>query len=153
MELINPRNSVIIFLSQMTFPTQIPDCDSHNPALLNFFFSSDMAFAPLRNSDHVVVSVSIDFLVDFLSNSQLNVPFHCLAYDYFPADWDGLCDNSRDVPWGRISLKTVLLLLLVNFVGGFRLKLMYISLTVSITLSHTHLHGFQQLLLQPYDRS
>ena len=34
----------------MTFPTQIPDCDSHNPALLNFFFSSDMAFAPLRNS-------------------------------------------------------------------------------------------------------
>ena len=37
------------------------------PALLDLFISSDasicstMAFAPLGNSDHVVVSVSIDF--------------------------------------------------------------------------------------------
>ena len=49
------------------FPTRIPDCDSYGPALLNLFISSDasicsaMAFSPLGNSDHVVVSVSIDF--------------------------------------------------------------------------------------------
>ena len=48
----------------VNFPTQIPDCDSHCPALLDFFLSSDasicstMAFPPLGNSDHVVVSVS-----------------------------------------------------------------------------------------------
>ena len=55
-------------LSQMVnFPTRIPDCDSHSPALLDFFLSSDasicstMAFPPSENSDHVVVSVSIDF--------------------------------------------------------------------------------------------
>ena len=55
-------------LTQMVnFPTRIPDCDSHSPALLDLFLSSDasicstMAFPPLRNSDHVVVSVSIDF--------------------------------------------------------------------------------------------
>ena len=41
--------------------------DSHSPALLDLFLSSDasicstMAFPPLGNSDHVVVSVSIDF--------------------------------------------------------------------------------------------
>ena len=108
-------------------PTWIPDCDSHSPAYLNVFVSSDAsicsakAFAPLENSDHVVVSVS----VDFPSNSQWNAPFHHIAYGYSCADWDGLCDHSRDVPWG-ISLHPVLLPLLVNFVSGFRLELMYI---------------------------
>ena len=61
--------SVIISndLTQMvTFPTPIPDCDSHSVALLDLFISSDsiicstMAFPPMGNSD-VVVSVSIDF--------------------------------------------------------------------------------------------
>ena len=33
---------------------------------------------------------------------------------------------------GRISLNSIRLLLLVNFVSGFRLELMYISLSVSI---------------------
>ena len=55
-------------LTQMViFPTRIPGCDSHGTALLDLFLSSDtsicstMAFPPLGNSDHVVVSVSIDF--------------------------------------------------------------------------------------------
>ena len=54
-----------------------------------------MAFPPLGNSNHVVVSVSIDFP----SNSQWDAPFHRIAYDYSCADWDGLCDHLRDVPW------------------------------------------------------
>ena len=51
----------------VNFSTRIPDCDSHSPALLDLLFSSDacicptMAFPPLRKSDHVVVSVFIDF--------------------------------------------------------------------------------------------
>ena len=55
-------------LTQMVnFSNRIPDCDSHNPALLDLFLSSDasicstMAFPQLGNFDHVVVSVSIDF--------------------------------------------------------------------------------------------
>ena len=55
-------------LTQMVnFPTRIPDCDSHSPALLDLFLSSDasicstMAFPPLENFDHFDVSVSIDF--------------------------------------------------------------------------------------------
>ena len=56
-----------------------------------------MAFLPLGNSD-VVVSVSIDFL----SNLQRDAPFHCIAYDYSCADWDGLRDHLRDVPWEDI---------------------------------------------------
>ena len=88
----------------VNFPTRILDCDSHSPALLDLFISSDtsicsaMAFPPLGNSDHVVVSVSIDFP----SNSQQGDPFHCIAYDYSLADWDSLCVHLRDVPWEDI---------------------------------------------------
>ena len=52
----------------------------------------------MGNSDHVVVSVSIDFP----SNSQRDAPFHRIAYDYSRADWDGLRDHLRDAPWENI---------------------------------------------------
>ena len=51
----------------VNFPTQIPDCDYHSTALLDFFQSSDigifstMTFPPLGNSD-CVVSVFTAFL-------------------------------------------------------------------------------------------
>ena len=85
----------------VNFPTRIPDCDSHSPALLDLFISSDasicstMTFPLLKNSDHVAVSVSIDFP----SYSQQDAPFHCIAYDYSRADWNVLGDHLRDVPW------------------------------------------------------
>ena len=64
------------------FPMQIPDCDPYSPALLDLFLDasicSAMAFPPLENSDHVVVSVSIDFP----SNSQQDALFHRIAYGY-----------------------------------------------------------------------
>ena len=53
-----------------------------------------MAFPPFGNSDHVVVSVSIDFPI----NSKQVTLFQCVAYDYPRADWNGLCDHLRDVP-------------------------------------------------------
>ena len=67
----------------------------YSPALLDLFLFSDASicstkvFPPLGNSDHVVVSVSIDFP----SNSQRDASFHSIAYDYSCADWDGLCDH------------------------------------------------------------
>ena len=71
-----------------------------SPAPLDLFFSSEasicstMAFPPLGISDHVVVSISIDFP----TNSQRDAKFHRIAYDYTCADWDGLRDHLRDVP-------------------------------------------------------
>ena len=70
------------------FPTRIPDCDSHNPALLDLFISSDasicstMTLPPMGNSDHVV-----SVCIDCPSNSQRDAPFHRIAYDYSRADW------------------------------------------------------------------
>ena len=78
--------------------------DSHSPALLDLFISTDasisstMAFPPLGNSDHVVVSVSIDFP----TNSQRDALFHRIAYGYSHADCDGLRGHLRDVPWEDI---------------------------------------------------
>ena len=78
--------------------------DSHSPALLDLFLSSEasicstMTFPPLGKSDHVVVSVSIEFPI----NSKQDVPFHCAACDYSHADWDGLCDHLRDALWDDI---------------------------------------------------
>ena len=63
----------------VNFPTWIPDCDPHSPALLDLFLSFDtsicstMAFPQLGNSDHVVVSVSINFSI----NSKLDAQFPC----------------------------------------------------------------------------
>ena len=68
-DLVNCYNfSISNDLTQMVnFPTWIPDCNSHSPALLDLFISSDasvystMAFPTLGNSDHVVVLLSINF--------------------------------------------------------------------------------------------
>ena len=137
-------------LTQMVnFPTRISDCDSHGPALLDLFLTSDasicsiMAFLPLGNSDRFV-SVSIDFP----SNCQRDAPFHRIAYDYSRADWDGLCDHLRDVPWEDI-FKLGASAAASDFVRGFRLKLMYISLIENTRPNVTHLHGFQLLVLLP----
>ena len=86
----------------VSFPTQIPDYDSHSPALLDLFLPPEVsicstkAFSPFGNFDHVVVSVSIDFP----SDCKWDAPFHCIAYSC--ADCSGLCDNLRDVPWEDI---------------------------------------------------
>ena len=72
MELIDLVNCYDFSISNdltlmVNFPTRTPNCDSHSPALLDLFLSSDaiicsrMAFRPLENLDHAVVSVSTGF--------------------------------------------------------------------------------------------
>ena len=84
--------------------TRIRDCGSHNPPFLDLFLSFDVSiystitFSLLENSDHVVLSVSIDFPI----NSKWHASFYCIVYYYFCADWGGLCDQLRDVSWENI---------------------------------------------------
>ena len=110
----------------VNFPAWIPDCDSHSPILLGLFLCSDagicskMAFPPLGNSDHIVVSVSIDFQ----SNSQRDATFHQLLMTILVLIWTDFM-----IIWemfhGWISLNSVLLLMPVNFVSGLKLELLY----------------------------
>ena len=80
------------------------DCESHSPALLDLFISSDtslcstMAVPLLRNSDNVLASVSINFPM----NSKQDALCHLIAYDYCHDGWDGLHDHLRDFPWEDI---------------------------------------------------
>ena len=103
-----------------------------------------MTFSPLGNSDHIVVSVSFDFP----SNSQQEPLFHCIAFDYSPAYWDGPRDHLRGLPREDI-LKLGASAATSEFVSGFRLEFMYISLTENIRSNLTHLHGFHLLVLLP----
>ena len=103
-EMIDLVRSAINNLAQMVnFPTLFLDGDSHSPALLDLFISSDtsicstVVFPPLGNSDHVVVSVS----TDFSSNSQQDAPFYHIAYAYSCADRNGL--HSDILPHKDIS--------------------------------------------------
>ena len=70
-----------------------------------------------------------------------------IAFDYSCADWDCFHDHLRDIQWEDIKL--VLLLLLVHFLSGFRLVLIYISFIINVRSSLMHLHGFQLPLLLP----
>ena len=103
-----------------------------------------MAFLTLGNSDHVAISVSIDFPI----NSKRNAPFHRIAYDYSRAEWDGLCDHLRDVPW------KVIFKLSASAAGSELCEWVQVGIEVyilhGITLSVTHLHCFHQLVLLPY---
>ena len=92
-------------LTQMVnFPTRIPVCDCHSPVPLELFLSSDtsicstVAFPPLGNPDHVIISVS----TDFPSYSQRMPPFYRIFDDYSCVDWDALCDHLRNLPWEDI---------------------------------------------------
>ena len=151
MQLIDLVNSVIIFLSQMTLLRWLTfllgsQAHSHSPALLDLFISSDasicsaMTFPPLENSDHVVVSVSIDFP----TNSQQDAPFHRIAYDYSRADWDGLRDHLRDVPWEDI-FKLSASATASEFCVWVQVYIPHQSIRSNLT----NLHGFQQPVLPP----
>ena len=61
---------------------------------------STIAFPPLGNSDHVVVSVFADFLI----KSKQDALFHHVAYGYSHGDCDGLGDHLRNVPWKDSSV-------------------------------------------------
>ena len=51
----------------------------------------------------MILAVSIDFPI----NSEPDIPFHCIAYDYSFADLDGLRYYLRGVPWWNLFCSMV----------------------------------------------
>ena len=108
-ELIDLVNSVIIFLSQMTLSRWLTFLFGFQTVILIvllfwiYLFRLTLVFLLQWLSLHwgiliMLLSVSIDFPL----NWQRDAPFHRIAYDYSRADWDGLRDHLRDVPWEHI---------------------------------------------------
>ena len=113
-------------------------------ALLDLFLSSDASICST-----MVPWLSLHWEVLIMLSSQFPLTFHqtqnkiphstsllmtilVLIGIIFVIIWDMF--------HGKISLNSVLLLLLVNFVSGFTLELMYISLIISIRSSLDYLH-------------
>ena len=151
MKLTDLQNSVIICLSQMTllrWLTFLLGSLILNVTFLSwiFFFLLTIVFVLQWLSLHweiLICCLSFHWLSSklktrcFVSLYSLTIPM--LIGTVFIIIWEML--------HGRISLNTVVLLLLVNFVIRFRLELMYISLVVNIRSNLIHLHGFQLLVL------
>ena len=77
----------------VNFPTRIPDCESHNPTLLDLFISSDASICSTMAPLHWEILVML--LSQFPSNSQRDATFHRIAYDYSRPD----CEHLRISPW------------------------------------------------------
>ena len=126
--------------SDSNCPTRIPTCDSYCPALLDMFISSDssicstVAFLSLGKSDHVFVSAFVFF------------PSKCRKWYHFLLTILVLIGMvfviNQKMFLESLSLNMLLLQLLLNFVSGSRLELMYISLIINIRLNLIHSHGF-----------
>ena len=106
-----------------------------------------MAFPPLKDSDHVVVSVSIDFP----SKLKRDALFHQMAFEYSHDDWDIHCDHLRDVPWKDIFK------LSDSTAASEFCECVHTGIVIDVYVLHckyqvkslTHLRGFQLLVLLP----
>ena len=74
--------------------------------------------------------------------------FHCIAYYYSHADWDGLCDHLRGVPWDDIFK--------LSASAGASEFCEWVQIGIDIYIPHpmyqvslNRLHGFQLLVQLP----
>ena len=135
-ELINLMNSVTIFLSQTTLLRWLTFLFGSLTVILTvllfliYFFLLKLAFDLQWLSLHWEILIHVASVsIDIPSNSQQDVPFHCIPYNYSHTDWNGLPDHLKDVP----PLNSVILLL-VNFVCGFRLQFIYIYIYIYVCI-------------------
>ena len=155
-KLTNLVNSIIIFLSQVTllrWLTFLLGCQAVILIVLLFwmyFLLLMLVFVLQWPSCH------LEILIMLLS--QFPLTFHQIPNWISPFTVQLMAILVlvgtvfviiREMFQGRISLNLVLLPVLVNFVSGFWLELIYISLIENIRSSLTHLCGFQLLLLLP----
>ena len=142
----------------VNFPYRIPGCDSHSPAMLDFFLISDpsicwlsffrpqflIVFTPLGNSGPVVFSVSIDFLSNSKGDDLLIAKLVTILMQM-----GTIFKMNSEMSCGRIFSELVLLPLILSFLSGSRSELMCICLIVIIRSSYIHFHSFELLVLQP----
>ena len=91
---INPSTNVYVFGGFHVHPK-------------NWLTSSSGTDRPGVLCYNFLISNNLTQMVNFptrisCSNSQWSALFYCIAYDYCCADWDGLSDHLRDVPWKNI---------------------------------------------------
>ena len=107
-ELIDLVNSAIIFISQMTLLRWLTFLLGSQTVILIVLLFWIYLFLLMILFVLQWLSLHWEILIMLLSQFPLifqliqDAPFHRIAYDYSQADWDGLCDHLRDVPWEYI---------------------------------------------------
>ena len=109
MELIDLVNSVVILISNdlthmVNFPLGSLIVTLKSPALLGLFLSSEASVCSTKTFPSIGKFWSCGCLIfhRFSVKLKTGCPISLKAYDYSRADWDGLCDHLRDVPWEDI---------------------------------------------------
>ena len=153
-ELIDLVNSVIIFLSQTMLLRWLTFLlGSQNVILTDMLFWISFLLLTLV---FVLQRLSLHWEIVIMLLAQFPLTFHHIRnrMPCFIAELMTILVLTgmvfvtiSEMFQEEISLNSVLLLLLFNFVSGFRLELMYLSLTQNIRSNLTHLHAFQLLVL------
>ena len=151
-EVIHPVSSVIVILSQATLIRWLTFLLGSQTVILTvLLFWIDLFLLTLVffYSGFLSIEKCCCFSFHWLSIIfTTRSPFHHIAYGYSWADWDGLRDHLRDVPWE----------------GNFKLSASaaasefceWVQVGIDVYIPHRkyqvkphHLHGFQLLVLLP----
>ena len=86
----------------VNFPTHIPDCGSHSPALVDLFLSF-LVFVLQWLSLHSEIQIMLLSQFPLTFHHLMGKPcFMTLLMIILVLIWDCLCDHLRDVPWEDI---------------------------------------------------
>ena len=85
----------------VNFPTQIPNCNSHCPALLDLLFFLTLVFV-LQWFLSIGKFWSCSCLSSYWLSIKLKRGCPISSHNYSSADWDGFCNHLRNVPWEDI---------------------------------------------------
>ena len=109
MELTNLVNLVIILLSQITLLRKLTFLLASLTVILtvllfriSFFLLFVFVLHWLTFHWEILITLLSQFSLTFCQTHSKMPPFYHKAFDYFCADWDGLCDHMRDFPWEDI---------------------------------------------------
>ena len=130
-------------LTQMVnFPTRIPDYDSHILLFWIYFCLVSIVFVLQSLSLHWEILTMLLFQFPLTFHQSYNGKPRFMAYLMTILVLIGMVLVIIGKMFhGRISLNLVFLVLLLRFVSGFRLELIYIYLKKNIRSSLIHLHG------------
>ena len=131
----------------VSFLTQIPECDTWSRSF-GFIFFLTLVFVLLL-SFHWEIRYCVSFYWVFLQTQEglslfiaKIVSIFVLIGTDFVIIWEVFC--------GRISLDSVLLLLILNFAKRTWLELMYVSLIINIRSSLIYLFNFWHFVRLPH---
>ena len=142
----------------VNFATRFPNCEPHSHAfwILDFFLNLTLFVLRWFSLHYEILIMFLSHFPLILHQTQLGMPLFIAQLLITLV----LIGTDFEIIWEtflrRKSLNSVLLLLLVDFVGGSRLDLLnfvrgsslylvYISIIVNIRSSLIHLHAFQLL--------